>query len=329
MSTAGAAPLWAFLVRRLAFACLLVFFSSSASLLLVRLGPGDVTTEMRIEGVSPAALQAERARLNLDRSWLTQYSTWLGAAARLDFGMSFRYGRPVGPLVLERARNTGVLALSALLLATCVGIPLGIFTATHPQTAATRLIRFASVFALSWPSMLLSLVFAALAARTGWLPIGGMRSALTSADALSQVLDLGRHLVLPAAALAIPVGATFERLQSGALSASLEHPCVTAAATRGIPKTRLYFRHALRLALTPLVSVYGIVAGGLLGGSFGVEIVTAWPGLGRLLYEALISRDVYLVAGCAAVGSIFIATTTLASDLVAAWNDPRLREGAQ
>lgn len=326
MSTVGAAPFWLFLVRRFAFACLLVFFASSASLILVRLGPGDVTTEMRIEGVSPETLHAERARLNLDRPWLAQYGAWLMDAARLDFGTSFRYGRPVGPLVLERALNTGVLALTALLLATCVGIPLGVFTATHPEAATTRLIRFGSVFALSWPPMLLSLVFAALAARTGWLPIGGMRSALTSADDLSRLLDLGRHLVLPAVALAVPVGATFERLQSRALSASLEDPCVTAAATRGIPRRRLHFRHALRLALTPMASVYGIIAGGLLGGSFGVEIVTAWPGLGRLLYEGLISRDLYLVAGCAAVGSIFVAAATLASDLVAAWNDPRLRQ---
>jgi peptide/nickel transport system permease protein len=136
-----------------------------------------------------------------------------------------------------------------------------------------------------------------------------------------------RHLIVPALALAIPVAALFERLQSRALAATLREPCMLAAATRGVPETRLHFLHGLRLSLTTVASLYGLIAGSMLSGSLAVEIVTAWPGLGRLMYEGLISRDLYLVAGCAAVGALFVAAGTLASDLIAAWNDPRVREG--
>jgi peptide/nickel transport system permease protein len=317
-----------FAARRLAFAAALVFVAASAALILTRLAPGDATTELRLEGVSAATLSAERAHLRLDESLAKQYIAWLADAWRLDFGVSFRYARPVGPLVLERAGNTALLAVTALLLATVTGLPLGILTATRPRSVAARLVRGASVVALSLPPMLLALGLAVLAARTGWLPIGGMRSAVPMPGTLAAMADIARHLVVPALALAIPVAALFERLQSRALAATLREPCLVAAATRGVPGARLHFVHGLRLSITPVASLYGVVAGGLLGGSFTVEIVTSWPGLGRLLYEGLISRDLYLVAGCAAVGAVFVAAATLTSDLVAAWNDPRLREAA-
>lgn len=317
----------AYAARRLAFAVALVFVSSSAALILTRLAPGDVTGEMRIEGVSAATLAAEREQLRLDRPFVEQYAVWLRDVLRFDFGKSFRYDRPVGPLVLERAGNTALLALAALFVATIVGLPLGVLTATRPRTWVARFVRAGSVVALSVPPMLLSLVLAVFAARTGWLPIGGMRSALAEPGFFATILDVGRHLVLPALALAIPVGALFERLQSRALAATLREPCLAAAATRGLPERRLHFLYGLRLALTPVASLYGVVAGSLLGGSFAVEIITAWPGLGRLMYEALVSRDLYLVAGCAAIGACFVAAGTLVADLVAAWNDPRLREG--
>jgi peptide/nickel transport system permease protein len=316
-----------FAVRRMVFAAALVLFSSSGALLLTRMAPGDATTEMRFEGVSADTVRVERERLGLDRPLLVQYLDWVGDAARLDFGYSFRYARAVGPLVLERASNTALLALSALAAATLLGLPLGVLTATRPQSLAARLVRGGSVVALALPPMLLSLGLALLAARTGWFPVGGMRSALSASHGAALALDVARHLIVPGAALAIPIAALLERLQSRALSSTLREPCLLAAATRGIPQRRLHFVHGLRLSLTPVASLYGLLTGGLLGGSFAVEIVTAWPGLGRLMYEGLVARDLFLVAGCATAGAVFVAVATLASDLLAAWNDPRLREG--
>jgi peptide/nickel transport system permease protein len=130
-------------------------------------------------------------------------------------------------------------------------------------------------------------------------------------------------MVVPVLALALPIAAMFERLQAQAMTETLEQPFVLATLARGVPRRRIVWRDALRAALRPIASVYGLVAGTLLSGSFAVEITTAWPGLGRLMLDALRARDVYLVAGCAAAGSIFLAAGTLLSDAALAAVDPR------
>jgi ABC-type dipeptide/oligopeptide/nickel transport system permease component len=310
------------LLRRLAFAFVLVWAVSSLALLLARAVPGDFTSEMVVEGGSRDAIARERARLGLDRPPLEQYGAWLRAAVVLDFGTSFKFGRPVAPLVAERAANTTLLALTALAVATLAGIPLGVVAGSGRGWPAAA-IRGTSVILLSLPPLLLSLLLAWLAARTGWLPTGGMTSA-TASGGPGDTLDLARHLVLPACAIALPLGATLERLQARALRRALAEPCLRAAAARGFSASTLRWRHALRLALTPVVSVYGLIAGGLLSGSLAVELVMAWPGLGRLMYEALLARDANLVAGCAAAGALFVAAGVLLSDVLQAWADPRV-----
>jgi peptide/nickel transport system permease protein len=137
--------------------------------------------------------------------------------------------------------------------------------------------------------------------------------------------DLAWHLPLPALALALPIAATLERLQSQAMAEVVAQPFTLAAFARGIPRARIIWRDGLRAALSPVASVYGYVLGALLSGSFIVEVVTAWPGLGRLMYDGLAARDLYLVAGCAAAGSLFLAIGSVLSDLALAWSDPRLR----
>lgn len=319
-------PLLAFVVRRALFGLALVLVSSSAGLLLARLAPGDATTELRLEGVGEESLRAMRARYRLDRPVAEHYLDWLRGAVRLDFGVSFRYGRPVGPLVLERAANTAVLAVAALALAICLGLPLGIVSGTRPDRIAARVVRAGSVVALSLPPMILSLLLAAIAARTGWFPIGGMRGVWAEAGLAARLADAAWHLALPVVALAVPVAALLERLQARALGETLREPCLAAARARGVPDRRLHGVHACRLALTPVLSVVGLVAGGLLSGSLAVELIVAWPGLGRLMYEALVSRDLPLVAGCAAVAAALVALATFVADVATAWNDPRLRE---
>jgi peptide/nickel transport system permease protein len=200
-----------------------------------------------------------------------------------------------------------------------------VYTGSRRGAAASAL-RGLSLVLLSLPSLVTSLVLVLLAARTGWLPVGGMGSAAASqAGTAAWLADLGWHLPLPALALALPIAATLERLQSQAVSEAIRQPFTLAALARGVPMRRVVWRHALRASLSPVASVYGFVLAALLSGSFIVEIVTAWPGLGRLLYDALRARDVYLVAGCAAAGSMFLAAGSLVSDLALAWADPRLR----
>jgi len=315
-----------YLVRRLFFALLLVFVVSSSALLLTRLAPGDLTAQLGI-AATREEIARTRERFGLDRSMAAQWAIWVRHTAQLDFGESFLYNRPVRSLIAQASAGTAALAAVALLVATLLGIPLGIFTGSRRDGIATGLVRAASLLCLSVPPLLTSLVFVWIAARTGWFPVGGMTS-VGAADMSwgAWMSDLALHLPLPAVALALPIAATIERLQSQSMSETVHEPFVLAALARGLSHRDLVLRHAWRVSLRPVLAVYGIVIGALLSGSFAVEYVTSWPGLGRLMFEALRARDIYLVSGCAAAGALFLALGSVVSDLLLVAADPRLRE---
>jgi peptide/nickel transport system permease protein len=181
---------------------------------------------------------------------------------------------------------------------------------------------------ISVPPLLMSLVLIFIAAQTRWLPTGGMLSAGTvDASWSAHMADIAWHLVLPTLALALPIAAVFERLQSQSMADAVREPFLIAAIARGVPRSDLVWRHAWPVSIRPICGVYGLVIGSLLSGSFIVEFVTAWPGIGRLMYEALRARDIYLVSACAAAGAGFLACGTLLGDLLLAAADPRVREG--
>ncbi|HEV8397175.1 MAG TPA: ABC transporter permease [Vicinamibacterales bacterium] len=316
----------AFLVRRVAFALVLVACASSTAFLLTRAAPGDLATLL-----GPLAKAGEvaalRERFGLDQPIIVQWAHWASRAVRLDLGESFLYNRPVISVLGPAALNTAILAIVALTLATASGIFLGVVSGSGGRTVARTVIRLLSALCVSLPPLLTSLIFVFIAARTGIVPAGGMSSA--SAGDLSWaawLADVAWHIPLPALALALPIAATFERLQSQALTEVVDQPFVTAARARGVPGPALIWRHAWPASLRPICAVLGVAIGVLLSGSFVVEYVTTWPGLGRLMYEALRARDIYLVAGCAAAGSALLACGTLAGDLLLAAVDPRVRE---
>lgn len=302
----------AYLARRLLFAALLVFTVSSAALVLTRLAPGDFSGEVFGIGADPEMIETLRRRYGLDRSIPQQYRDWIARAVRFDFGRSLAYDQPVNELIPDRAANTALLAVCALAVATAVGIPLGIVTGSSRTSGWAAAIRVVSLFIVSMPPLLTSLGLVFLAARTGWLPVGGMGTV--------------QHLIVPVIALALPLAATFERLQSQAMSEALRQRFVLAAVARGVPRSRIVWRDALKAASRSIASIYGLIVGTLLSGSFAVEIVTSWPGLGQLMLNALRARDVYLVAGCAAVGAVFLAVGTFLSDAALAFVDPRTTE---
>jgi len=313
-----------FLLRRLISAVLLVLIVSSSALLLTRLAPGDVTTNLG-PSARPDEVTRIRARFNLDRSTSAQWSAWVIRVARFDFGDSYLYNRPVVGLIGRAAVNTATLAFASLLIATLFGIPFGIASGSQ-SGMVPALIRGASLLCLSVPPLLTSLLLVFIASRTGWFPAGGM----TSVDALDAgwsfwLFDVARHLPVPALALALPIAATFERLQSQSIAESFHQPFIAAAVARGVTWRRLVFGHAWRASLRSMCAIYGLAIGTLLSGSFIVEYVTAWPGLGRLMYEALRARDIYLVAGCAAMGGVFLGFGSLLGDLLLFAADPRVR----
>jgi peptide/nickel transport system permease protein len=307
-----------YLLRRALAAALLVLVVSSAALALIQAAPGDHLSGFDLD---PAAAAAERHKLGLDRPFLLQYASWLGRALRLDFGESAKYRRPVGELVAERAGRTALLGASALLLATVVGIPIGILSGSR-RNSLTLAAQGLSLVILSVPPLVTSFGLLLLAHQTGWFPVGGFPSGSSAG------FETIRYLALPAIALALPIAASLERLQSQAMSEALAEPSIRAARARGCSPTRIVWRHALRLSLTPVLAIYGVIVGTVLSGSFAVEIVTSWPGLGALMYEALVARDLHLVAGCAAAGALFLAIGVLLSDLALALIDPRVEETA-
>jgi len=315
-----------YFVRRLAFAIALVFAVSSGSFVLARLAPGDYTTESLGIEAHRETVEAARARYGLNQSIAAQYGGWIERAIQLDFGHSLLYDRPVRELVAESAANTAILASIALVVATGLGLPLGVIVGSQRGGQLGRMmggaIRAASLLLLSMPPLLTSLLLVFLAARTGWFPIAGMHSPVVPQGA--AWLDLLDHLVVPVSAISLPLAALFERLQAQAMSEVINQPFVLSSLARGVPRARVIWRDALKASLGPVASIYGLVVGTLLSGSFVVEIITAWPGLGRLMLDALRSRDVYLVAGCAAAGAIFLAIGTLVSDLALGVIDPRV-----
>jgi peptide/nickel transport system permease protein len=315
-----------YLLRRLGFAAVLVVVVSSAALLLTRIAPGDFAD---LQGLDLTAEQRAQIRenLGLDRSFAAQYVSWLSGVVQFDFGRSLLYSRPVSVLVKERALNTAVLATTALLFATLIGLPLGIYSGTR-RGAGRTIVKAISTLGISVPPLIGSLALVFLAARTGWLPVGGMTSSAGIDMSWAQWLgDLARHLPVPALALAIPLAATLEKLQSEAIEAASRERFVIASRARGVDRARAILRHAWPVSLKPVLGLYGLMIGSLFSGSFVVEVVTSWPGLGRLMFDALKARDLFLVAGCAATGALFLAAGTLIADLVLAFTDPRVASG--
>jgi peptide/nickel transport system permease protein len=300
--------LWPFLVKRILAAVFFVFVVSAGALMLTKLAPGDATTDLYLSGVDAATIARTRAELGLDRSILEQLGAWTAGLVRLDLGRSSRFGgRPVRDLVFERAPHTATLAIVALALATLIGLPLGLITGARPQGTLAAAVGAISIALVACPPIVGALALLLLAVSTGWL----------SSEPGS--------LAVPALALGLPLAAVLERLQSRATTETMGLPALSAASARGVPPARLLWIHAARQSLRPVLGIYGIVIGSLFSGSLAVEMVTSWPGLGRLMYEGIVGRDLYLVAGCALAGAVFIALGNLAADLARAAVDPRVR----
>jgi peptide/nickel transport system permease protein len=308
-----------FILRRVTMAVLLVVVTASAAMLLARLAPGD---HLSAFDLPPDLIAAERKRLCLDCPLIEQYAAWFARVIRFDLGESTRYpGRAVSGLIAERATNSVLIGAGALALATVIGLPVGILTGSRRRGIAVTGLRAAAIVLISTPVVVLSLALLLIAARTGWLPVGGLPEGEGGFETLS-------YFVLPIVALGLPVAAALERLQSRSLAEALSDPSILAARARGLSRRRVVWRHAFRLSLRPVLAVYGIVVGSLMSGSFVVEYVMTWPGLGTLMYDALRFRDANLVAACAATGATLLAVGILITDITLAMVDPRFGDSA-
>jgi len=300
--------LLSFLARRTMAALVLVVVVSTSAYVIARLAPGDETTADFVAGVDAETIAIKRERLGLDDPLPVQVGRWFAGLIRLDLGESSYFQRPVSALVVERGINTAQLAATALVLATLIGVPIGVFTGAYPRHIVSRMVVPLSLALVACPPLVAALGLMLFAVSTGALSIAP------------------GAVVLPAIALGLPVAAILERLQSQATADAMLAPDLVAAAARGIPPSRLVWRHAARQSLRPVLGVYGIVVGSLFSGSLAVELVTSWPGLGRLLYDAVLASDVTLVAGCAVAGAVCLAVGNLLTDVLRVMVDPRAAE---
>jgi peptide/nickel transport system permease protein len=316
-----------YLARRFAHSLLLLFGVSLLSFALFELAPGDFWAEMRMNPqISRAAVEAARARYGMDQPLPVRYLRWLGSLARGEMGYSFAYGTPVLPLLVERARNTLALAGAALLLAWLLAIPLGVWFAARRGRFSDRLGAAATSALLATPDLVVALLLLLLAVRTGAFPVGGMASPhVADLGAWAKAKDVLSHAALPVSALVLGVLPGLVRHVRAGMLEALGAPFLRAARAHGIPLRRQLFGYALRAAANPLCTLLGSSIASLLSVSLLTEVVMSWPGLGPLLLEAILARDVYLVIGPVVVSTLLLLAGNLAADLLLYALDPRIR----
>lgn len=318
------------LAARILQLVLLAFLVTSATFFLSALTPGDFFTRLEASpSVSPETVDRLREQYGLHQPVHLRYLRWLSNSFRLDLGYSLSYGRPVAEVVGDALGNTFCLGIPALLLGLGAGIWLGSFHALRRESASGALMELASAMALSLPSLVLGLGALLFAAQSQWFPVGGMES-LRAADAgtFGRLLDRLHHLVLPVACLTLPVLVSVERLQYASVSDTLDQPYVRSAISRGIGSARIFLHYLVRPSLNPVLSAAGPMLGAVLSGSLVLEWIFAWPGLGRITYDALFNRDVFLLLGCVGSSSILLVLGNLTADILLYLLDPRTRASA-
>lgn len=316
-----------YLGRRLVHGILLLLAISLFSFALLQLVPGDFFDSMRVNPrISQQTIDGLRASYGIDKPFPVRYARWLASVAKGQFGVSLAYNSAVAPLLRVRARNTLLLTGVSTLFAWLLAIPIGIFSATKRGKATDRATGAATSTLLTIPDLLLFLGLLLVAVRTGWFPVGGMVSpGSENAGFWSIARDVARHLVLPALGLTIVMLPVLVRHVRSAVIQVLESPFIRAACGHGISGSRLIFRYALRAASNPLISLLGFSIGTMLSASLLVEVVLSWPGLGPLLVEAILARDVYVVVGAVMLSSVFLLAGNFIADLLLFASDPRIR----
>jgi peptide/nickel transport system permease protein len=315
------------LLQRAAQSLLLLVAVSLLSFALVDLAPGGYFDEMRLNPqISPATVAALRAQYGLDRPLPERYLRWLESTLRGELGFSFAYARPVGPLLRERALRTLGLTASAAFLSWGLALLLGTALAARPGGRVDRAGAALTSLLLAVPDVTLALGLLLFALRTGAFQVGGMTAVgFEDRAGWERARDVAWHAALPVAALVLASLPVQLRHVRTALRETLAAPYLLAARAHGVRPVRRLLRHALPAAAPPLVSLLGLSLAGLLSSSLLVENVMGWPGLGPLLLEAILARDVHVVVGSVVVGALLLALSSLLADALLFLLDPRLR----
>ena len=326
----GGARLLRYVVRRLLQAVPVVLGVVVLNFLLLQLAPGDAATVLAGEagGAPLEYIQQLRQRFGLDQPVLVQLGHYVKNILVLDLGYSFRNASPVLPLILTRLWPTLLLMGTTLMLSVTGGVLLGLLAAIWVRTWKDHVISVAAIIAyampLFWIGLMLILVFSI---KLGWLPTSGMEDAAAFYEGWERVVDIARHLILPAITLSLFYMALYARLMRATMLEQRGLDYVTTARAKGLTERQITVRHMVRNALLPVVTVAGVQVGGLLGGSVVVESVFAWPGLGQLAFQSLFARDLNLLLGIFFISSCLVVAVNIIVDIVYLLLDPRIRVG--
>jgi len=315
-----------YLVRRLLEAIPLLVGVLALTFVLVHVAPGDPVRILAGDGGDEAYYAAMRAKFGLDQPLPEQFLIYVASALRGDFGYSYVQRRPVFDVIADRVPATALLMLSALVTSTLLGLWLGVIAARRadrpPDHAITVVTLVGAATPAFWLGQMLVLVFAA---GLGWLPVQGMTSARGVAPGLDAAVDLVRHLVLPVATLGFLQLALITRITRNGLLDELREDYIRTAFAKGLRPGMVVRRHALRNALLPVVTIIGSHFGTLLTGAVLTEIIFAWPGLGRLLFDATTSRDYPLLMAMFLVAAVSVIVANVVTDIAYTFLDPRVR----
>ncbi len=301
-----------YIIRRLLLTVPVLLGVATLVFALIHLVPGDPAQAMLGDGASQDEVLKLRHTLGLDRPLLSQYKSFMGGILRGDLGTSFRYNAPVTAQIRERFPNTAALAVAAMLVAIVIAIPLGIVAAVFRGTPIDHGAMALALAGICMPNFWLGPLLAILfAVRLGWLPVSGIGGI--------------SHLILPAVTLGAALMAILARMTRASLIEELRELYVLSARARGVPGVRAVLRHAFRNSLIPIVTIVGLQFGAVLTGTIITETIFAWPGIGRLLIQAISFRDYPLIQGCILFISVTYVAMNLITDLTYGFLDPRIR----
>ena len=318
-----------YVVKRLMQGLFTLFLASALSFAIIQFAPGDYLDNLRQNPtITQETLDALEKQFGLDRPPIEQYWRWLvQVVTRFDFGVSFVYSRSVASLLIERIPATLLLAVASILITWTVAIPLGIISAVKQNTLVDKILRVLSYLGQGFPSFITALLLLIIAQYTSPLfPVGGMTSINHDQfSPIGKVLDIGWHMILPVIALTITSFAGLQRLTRGQLLDVLRQDYIQTARAKGLPENKVLYVHALRNAINPLITLLGFEFASLLSGAFIAEYFFNWPGLGRLILQAVQAQDLYLVMASLIMGAAMLIIGNLLADLLLKTVDPRIR----
>jgi peptide/nickel transport system permease protein len=313
-------PVARFLARRLAYSLVVLIGVLVLVFALVQLVPGDPVRIALGTRFTPEAYDALRSASGLDRPILQQFFGYLGSALTGDLGVSFRNGDPVAEILLDRLPATASLAVAGIVIACAIALPAGIWSALHEGRVSDAIVRVTSQFGVSVPDFWLGILLIALFSTTlGWLPTSGYRPLLGDPGGWLQ------HLVLPGLTVGLVAAAILTRYVRAAVLEVAAMGYVRTARSKGLSPRVVTFRHTVRNALVPILTITGIQLATIFGGVIVVEVVFAWPGLGRLVYNAVAARDYPVIQGAVLLIAVLFLLINLIVDLLYAVVDPRIR----